>query len=290
MGSVKFRTYHEVPGEDASGLLDQVFALRQRVQARLGRVNRLVAIASGKGGVGKSHVTALLALELRRLGKSVGVLDADLHGPTIAKLLEARGPLEIDEHEVQPATGREGILVFSTDLLLNDQQPLTWREIEPGGRVPSAECRVPSSENFLFRGPRESNVLRESLADVAWGDLDFLLVDLPPGTDRLEDLASLAPSLSGVLVVTLPTDESRRSVARAMHAAAASGVRLLGIVENMSGYACPTCGTTGPLFQGDAGAILASEFAVPLIAKIPFGRFPFPLSPFPLDQFLELLP
>jgi len=112
-------------------------------------------------------------------------------------------------------------------------------------------------------------VLREFLGDVAWGELEVLLVDLPPGADGGVDLANLAPDLAA-LAVTIPSEESRRSVARALRAAADAGIRLLGVIENMSGYRCGECARIGPLFTGGAGAALAEQFGIPLLARVPF--------------------
>jgi len=254
---VSFRTYREVTGDDQSRLGEQVAAQRQRVQERLRGVARVVAIMSGKGGVGKSYVTAAIARGLtRRMTGAVGVLDADLASPTTGRLLDARGPLRVDEDGVHPACGSEGIVVCSMDLLLDEGAPLTWRE--------------PASERFVWRGTLEAGALREFLADVVWGELDVLLVDLPPGTDRLDDLTELVPTLAGAIAVTIPSEESRRSVERAMRRAAQAGVPLLGVVENMSGYACADCGAIAPLYEGSAGAVLADTFGVPLLYRLPF--------------------
>lgn len=254
---MSFRTYREVTGVDKSRLGQQVGAQRARVAARLSGVRATVAVMSGKGGVGKSFVTAALALgAARRLRGGVGVLDADLKSPTVARLLGAKGPVRVSEAGVHPRETVDGVRVMSTSFLLDDGSPLTWRE-HPG-------------ERFVWRGVLEAGAVREFLSDVVWGTLDLLLVDLPPGADKLSDLAELVPTLAGAIAVTIPSDESHASVQRAMHAARDSRVPLLGVVENMSGYACDGCGTTRPLFSGDAGAALAEEFDVPLIARIPF--------------------
>jgi Mrp family chromosome partitioning ATPase len=113
-------------------------------------------------------------------------------------------------------------------------------------------------------------VLREFLSDVAWGERDVLLVDMPPDAGRLADLATLIGAKLSALAVTIPSDESARSVQRALNAARDTGVHIIGIVENMSGYACASCDTIGPLFVGNAGARLAAAFDVPLLARIPF--------------------
>lgn len=257
------RTYHEVGGEDRSRLVEQVVEQRARVSERLRAVRHVVAVMSGKGGVGKSYVTAGLAAALAdRLEDGVGVLDADLNGPTAARLLEARGPVRIGEDAVDPATGLHDVKVFSMDLLLRDGEPLQWRQ--------------PTGERFIWRGTLETGAVREFLSDVAWGRLHVLLVDLPPGTGQVTDLVELVPELTGLLAVTIPSEESRRSVERAVRSAVDAGTTVLGVIENMSGYACDRCGVTQPLFGGDAGALLAAEFEVPLLGRIPFLPAPAP--------------
>jgi ATP-binding protein involved in chromosome partitioning len=257
---VTFRTYHDVAGDDRSRLLEQVTAQRDRVNERLAGVGAVVAVMSGKGGVGKSFLTAALASALaRRTERPIGVLDADLRSPTVAGLLRARGPLVVADDGVEPAIGIDGIRVISTDLLLAEGRPLSWRE--------------PAAERFVWRGALEAGVLREFLGDVIWGRLDALFVDLPPGADGVVDLHALVPNLTGAIVVTIPTEESRRSVARTVQAARDDGIPLLGVIENMSGYGCPDCGCVGPLFPGDAGRQLSEEFDIPLLGTVPFhGR------------------
>jgi ATP-binding protein involved in chromosome partitioning len=250
------RTYNEVHGADRSGLLSQVVAQRERVRARLASVARVVPVMSGKGGVGKSFVTASLATNLARHGLVVGVLDADLHGPTTARMLGAEGPLEVLGDGVRPATTRDGVRVMSSDLLLPEDAPLAWRE--------------PSGDGFIWRGALEAGMLREFLADVAWGELDVLLVDLPPGTERLSALMELVPDLTGILAVTIPADASRRAVARALEVARHHGARILGVIENMAGYACPSCGKIAPLFKGAAAKVLSKAAGAPVLASIPF--------------------
>ncbi|HEX5831421.1 MAG TPA: P-loop NTPase [Gemmatimonadaceae bacterium] len=254
---MSFRTYHEVAGEDRSGLGAQVATQRAAVRERLRTVRHVVAVTSGKGGVGKSFVTAALAEAIApRLPHAVGVLDADLGAPTVARLLAADGPLRVESDGVQPALGRGGVRVISTDLLLADGEPLAWR--------------APPADSFVWRGALEAGILREFLAHVTWGTLALLLVDLPPGSARLHDLADLVPTLAGALVVTQPAEASRRAVERTMHDARRAGVRLLGVVENMRGYRCPGCACTMPLFAGDAGAALSAAFDVPLLGALPF--------------------
>jgi ATP-binding protein involved in chromosome partitioning len=253
---VSFRSYFEVTGSDASGLAAQVELQHRRVRERLRDVRSAVAIISGKGGVGKSYVASALAIALARRGAAVGILDADLQSPTVARMLGARGPLSVEGDAVIPATATDGIRVMSMDLLLEDGAPLRWT--------------ATTGEEHTWRGVAETGALREFLADVAWGKLAALIVDMPPDAGRLADLAGLVPGLTGAIAVTIPSEEAMRSVARAMHAATHAGVPLLGVVENMSGYACPGCDVTRPLFGGDAGEVLARAFGVPLLAKLPF--------------------
>ena len=251
------RTYFQVDGSDRSGLGAQVGRQRERVTERLRDVRQLVAVISGKGGVGKSHVTAAIARALAARGDHVGVVDADLQSPTVARLLDASGPLRVTDDGVTPALGTERVRVVSTDLLLDDGHPLAWR--------------ANAGESHVWRGAAEAGVLREFLSDVIWGALDLLLVDMPPDAGRLADLATLVPAKLTALAVTIPSDESYRSVHRALVAARDCGVPVLGVVENMSGYSCGTCDTIGPLFEGDAGERLARAFGIPLLARIPFA-------------------
>ena len=267
------RTYFDVEGPDRSALGEQVGRQRARVIERLRDVKRVVAVVSGKGGVGKSYVTAALARSIAQGGAPVGVLDADLQSPTVARLLGASGPLRVADDAVHPALGMEDVRVVSTDLLLDDGRPLAWRS--------------KAGESHIWRGAAEAGVLREFLGDVAWGALDVLLIDMPPDAGRLADLATLVRDKLAAIAVTIPSDESARSVQRALAAARDAGVTILGVVENMSGYACATCDTIGPLFAGNAGARLAAAFDVPLLARLPFvpvGVSATPLPPSLVDS------
>src|SRR6058998_2461809 len=244
---LNIRTYHELTEADRSGLVDQIAAQRRRVADRLATVRRVVAVLSGKGGVGKSFVTAGLARALARSGQAAGVLDADFNGPTIPALLTlpvARCRLHDDG--IEPAVSSEGVRCFSMALLLEDGRPLAFRG--------------PEAESFVWRGTLEAAALREFLADVAWGRLDLLLVDLPPGMQRFAELAELLPEPPPVVAVTIPPPESEEAVRRALRAARDRGAPCLGVIENMTG---------GP-FSGDAGDALAREFGIPVLARVPF--------------------
>src|SRR5881409_1346807 len=217
---LNIRTYHELTEADRSGLADQIATQRRRVADRLATVRQVVAVLSGKGGVGKSFVTAGLARALARSGRSTGVLDADFNGPTIPALLSlpvARCTLH--EDGIAPAVSAEGVRCFSMALLLEDGRPLAFRG--------------PETEGHVWRETLEAATLREFLADVAWGALDELLVDLPPGVQRYQELTELLPARPAVLTVTIPTAESRDAVRRAMQFARERGAELFGVVENM---------------------------------------------------------
>jgi len=238
------RTYHQLTDPDRSGLVDQIDAQRKRVAERLAAVRRIVAVMSGKGGVGKSYVTAHLARALARSGSSVGVLDADLNGPTIP------GLLQVPQTAQPPAIGLDGVKCISMGHFLEQGAPLAFKG--------------PAAESFVWRGAMEASTLREFLSDVAWGDLDVLLLDLPPGMQRYIELCDILGNAPAVLTVTIPTPESRDAVRRAMRAAVDHGSELLGIVENMVG---------GEL-KGTAGDDLAAEFATPVVARVPWHPTP----------------
>jgi ATP-binding protein involved in chromosome partitioning len=245
------RTYHQLTDTDRSGLPLQIGAQRKRVADRLAAVGRVIAVMSGKGGVGKSYVTAHLARALSRAGRAVGVLDADLNGPTIPRLLDVvHSPRATGTDGIEPATGADGVRCISMAMLLEDGAPLAFKG--------------PSAESFVWRGAMEAAALRELLGDVAWGALDTLLLDLPPGMQRYIELCDILGAAPAVLTVTIPTPESRDAVRRAMRAAVEHGSPLLGIIENM----------TGQGFEGSAGDDLAREFSVPVLARIPWHPTP----------------
>ncbi|MFQ5847042.1 MAG: P-loop NTPase [Candidatus Methylomirabilales bacterium] len=252
------KRYRDIVGDGGSNILAQVEEIGSRVRARMARVRKRVAVTSGKGGVGKSVVTANLAVVLAAEGWRVGVLDADLNGPSMAKVLGVRGQrLRVSPEGLHPAEGPLGVKVLSMDLFLpEDRVPLTWE--------------APTQQDaFVWRETMEVTALREFLSDTAWGELDLLLLDLPPGAPRLPALAGLSLDLDGALVVTIPSEVSHLVVGRSVELAKAHGVRLLGLVENMAGYLCSACGAVGDLFGGDSRA-LAEATGLERLARIPF--------------------
>jgi ATP-binding protein involved in chromosome partitioning len=255
--TLKHRTYAELSGSDTSRMADQVAAQQERVAERMAGVKACVAVMSGKGGVGKSMTTATLAVACANRGLTVGLLDADLVGPSAARMSGVDSSrLRVHDSGVDPAESDAGVKVMSMELLLEEGSALDWRG--------------PESDSFVWRGAQERSALREFLADVTWGDLDLLFVDLPPGTQRFVDLDELLPRLDGLIVLTIPSAASESAVGRSMSLARERDIRILGVVENMAGYACADCGEIRPLFPGDAGDQLCKTHDTPLLGRIPF--------------------
>jgi ATP-binding protein involved in chromosome partitioning len=244
------KRYRDIAGDGGSDVAGQVGAQLERLRRRLAPIRFVVAVVSGKGGVGKSTITAGLACAFTLDGWRVAVLDADLNGPSMAKLLGARGGrLQVTGAEVEPPAGVLGIRVMSMDLLLpGDAAPLVWD-------APT------QAEAHTWRGTMEANALREFLADTAWGALDLLLLDLPPGTDRLATVVSLVPGLAGTILVTIPSDVSQLIVKKSITVARGAAAPVLGLVENMAG-----------LFPGPDVSALAAEAGIPFLGAVPFDR------------------
>ena len=242
------KRYRDIAGDGGSNIVGQVEAQQARLGRRLRDVKAVLAVVSGKGGVGKSSITAGLAGAFTLAGARVGVLDADLNGPSMAAMLGVRGrTLVIGADGVEPPAGALGIRVMSMDLLLaGDAAPLTWA-------APS------QAESHTWRGAMEANALREFLADTAWGALDVLLVDLPPGTDRLSTIVGLLPALAGTVIVTIPSDVAHLVVRRSITAARAAPAPVLGVIENMAG-----------MFAGVGAETLARESGIPFLGRVPF--------------------
>lgn len=237
----QFRAYRELSEPAGSAIIDQVVSQRRRLSERLAGIRYVIPIASGKGGVGKSAITANLAVALSLRGFRVGAVDADLNGPSLAGMLGgSNGSLRIDGNGIIPADGVAGVRFVSMDLLLEaSDTPLRWRG--------------PSEDEFLWRGSLETGALREFLSDIAWGELDYLFIDVPPGTDRIQRVLELIPQPSAVILVTTPSAAAKRVVAKSARLLSTAGIQRVGVVTNMAGCECPHCGGFLPLFDG-AGA------------------------------------
>lgn len=245
---------------DDAQVMRQIVDQTLQVKMRMGRIKRKIVVMSGKGGVGKSMTTVNLALAFARRGQAVGVLDVDLNGPCVPKMLGISGRrLAITPDGAEPPVGPLGIRVASMDFFLRDHAPVRWKgsmELSP-----------------VWLGMLEMNVIREFLADIVWGELDLLLADLPPGAaaDKPPALANFLPELDGAVVVTTPSEVTTDVVRKSVLYARDVGIPVIGLVENMSGYHCPQCGHESDLFLGDVEAV-AADLDVPLLGKIPFDR------------------
>jgi len=231
----------------------QIQEQEQRVRTRMSKVKHKVAVISGKGGVGKSTVTVNLAIAFAMHGHAnkVGILDADIHGPSVPKMLGLTGQrLQAGPPGIFPASGPLGIKVTSMDFLLPDQNsPVIWR------------------------GPLKMTAIRQFLSDIVWGDLDILLIDLPPGTgDEPLSVAQLLPEMDGVVIVTIPSEVSQFVVKKAVTFARTLGMPIIGIIENMSGFVCPNCGAKIDIFQSGGGTKIANELSIPFLGNIPIDQ------------------
>jgi Mrp family chromosome partitioning ATPase len=219
----------------------------EQIAARMKLVRNKVLVMSGKGGVGKSTVAVNLAAALAASGKKVGLLDIDLHGPNVARMLGIAGMrLESDGEEVLPYAVTPNLSVCSMALL----------GIDP-------------STALIWRGPRKTSAIKELLGSVKWGTLDYLFIDSPPGTgDEALTAAQAIPGLTGVLVTTpqeVALDDARRSASFA----GSLKIKIAGVVENMSGFVCPGCGLETPIFSSGGGEKLAAELGAAFLGRLP---------------------
>lgn len=242
--------------------LQDVETARARVAEALGGVGRVVAVASGKGGVGKSAVAVNLALALAQRGERVGVLDADLQGPSVAHMLGMRGqPVRVllgseGEERLRPIAGPSGLAVQGMDFFLEGNQAPDWDG--------------PDAAGATLRSAMEEAALVDLVAHTRWGELDWLVVDLPPGADRLPAFCRWLPERSVSIAVTIPSRVALLAVERSLRRALTARLPLLGLVENCASVTCQACGAETPLYpDGDAGA-LARRLGLPLLARIPF--------------------
>ena len=219
-------------------------------KARMSKIKHKIAVISGKGGVGKSTVTVNLAMAFAMHGHaySVGIFDADITGPCVPKIMGVKGQrLQAGPAGVFPAMGPLGIKVVSMDFLLpSDDAPVIWR------------------------GPLKMRAISEFLSDIVWGELEFLFIDLPPGTgDEPLSVMQLIPEMDGVVIVTIPSEVSQIVVKKAVTFARQLNVPVIGIVENMSGFVCPKCGSQINIFKIGGGKKIAEDLSIPFLGSIP---------------------
>lgn len=210
------------------------------------RVRQVVAVMSGKGGVGKSAVSALLAVALARQGYKVGVLDADITGPSIPKMFGLRARPNGDDEGIDPVVSRLGIKVMSMNLLLPRED-----------------------DAVIWRGPILSNAIKQLWEQVRWGELDYLIVDLPPGTADVPLTVMQSLPISGVVLVSSPQELVSMVVRKAVHLTAGTSTPILGVVENMSYFECPDTGRRYEIFGPSRGKEMAWVVGRPLLGKLP---------------------
>lgn len=211
-------------------------------------VKRVIAVVSGKGGVGKSLVTSLLAVNMNRAGKHSAILDADITGPSIPKLFGIHEKALGNEDGILPCKSKTGIDVMSINLLLeNDTDPVVWR------------------------GPVIAGTVKQFYTDVIWRDVDFMFVDMPPGTGDVPLTVFQSLPIAGVVVVTSPQDLVSMIVEKAVNMARMMNIPVLGIVENMSYYECPHCGERSEIFGRSHIDETAHRFNIPAAARLPIN-------------------
>lgn len=212
----------------------------------LGQIKNIIAVASAKGGVGKSTTTVNLALALASEGARVGVLDADIYGPSVPRMLGVADvqPKSHDGKIIQPVEGH-GLLCMSIGFLVDEDQPMVWR------------------------GPMVTQALRQLLNDTHWGELDYLVVDMPPGTGDIQLTLSQQVPVSGAVIVTTPQDIALLDARKGLKMFEKVEVPVLGVIENMSGYLCPKCGHEANIFGAGGGELMAHADSVPFLGKMP---------------------
>ncbi|MFP4029696.1 MAG: P-loop NTPase [Candidatus Brocadiia bacterium] len=227
---------------------EEIKQQEKRLTERMSQVKHKVVVLSGKGGVGKSTVAANLAAALAETGREVGLLDADIHGPSAPRIfnLEDQGASS-DGENIVPVSYQDNLKIMSIGFLLQAR-----------------------NDAVIWRGPLKMNVLRQFLSDVRWGELDFLVIDLPPGTgDEPLSIGQLIPDADGGIVVTTPQGLALNDVRKCINFCQQIQLPVLGVVENMSGFICPHCGEKSDIFGTGGGETMAGEMDVPFLARIP---------------------
>jgi Mrp family chromosome partitioning ATPase len=226
---------------------DQDFEDRRALQSRLCHIGHKIMVMSGKGGVGKSTVAVNLAMGLMLAGKRVGLLDVDIHGPSVPTMLGLEGAnIEAGPDGLVPVELGHLKVMSMGFLLRNPDDAVIWR------------------------GPVKGNVIKQFLKDVAWGDLDYLIIDAPPGTgDEPLSICQLINPIDGAVVVTTPQRVAAMDVRKSITFCAQVGMKVLGVVENMSGFVCPKCGELTHILRSGGGRLMAEDMGVPFLGSIP---------------------
>jgi ATP-binding protein involved in chromosome partitioning len=253
------KRYHDIVGDGGSRVLEQVADQRARITDGLASVRHLVAVGSGKGGVGKSTLTLHLAGALRARGLRIAILDADFNGPSQARMAGVEGAVFVPgAHKVALPRTSNGIVVFSMGSVIPESEALEFESAAQG-------------ESHTWRATKEFALLSEILGSFEWGSLDLLLFDLPPGAERTVQYADFLGARTSFLLVTIPSEVAYGVVARSVAALSKGPNRVLGYVENMSGYYCRDCNGVKPLFASGRGASSRRTLLeIPCLGTVPF--------------------
>ena len=248
------KNYYDITGDGGSNILEQVNAMHAAIGERLAGVKHRLAIGSGKGGVGKSTLTRQLATALRRRGHAVAILDADLNGPTQARLSGLqRVPLLPGATGVALPIDSDDVGVVSLGALFPETEAVQFDTVSSG-------------DSHTWRATREFTALAELLSSIDWGELDYLLIDLPPGAEKTFQFAEFLGVETAFMLVTVPSDLARGVVARSVAALHGTANPLLGYVENMKGYWCDRCQEVRPLFPTNESV----DLGIPRLGSVPF--------------------
>jgi ATP-binding protein involved in chromosome partitioning len=249
------KRYQDIVGDGGSRVLEQVAEQRTRITDGLAAVRHLVAVGSGKGGVGKSTLTFHLADALRARGLRIAILDADFNGPSQARMAGVQDVLFVpgSDKVALPRT-TSGIGVFSMGSLIPESESLNFESAARG-------------ESHTWRAMKEFALLGEILGAFEWGTLDLLMFDLPPGAERTVQFADFLGPRTSFVLVTIPSEVARGVVARSVAALSKGSNKVLGYVENMSGYYCRGCNAVKPLFNSGRGAL---PLGIPCLGTVPF--------------------
>lgn len=227
----------------ASKLQDQL------IESSLSKIRHKLIVMSGKGGVGKSSIAANIAVGLAKRGYRTGLMDVDLHGPSIARIMGVEGLLEITPDNFAIPKSIDGLKVVSMQSLLNKED---------------------QDKAVIWRGPAKTGVIRQFIGDVQWGELDYLVIDSPPGTgDEPLSVAQCVPDAQAIIVTT-PQDVALLDVRKSINFCKIVNLKIFGLLENMGPFTCPCCGKTIELFRCGGGQRTAKQMAVPFLGTIPF--------------------
>lgn len=244
-----------IPGESCSTKRilpskEEIEELKEKLalQDNISRIKHKIIVLSGKGGVGKSTIATNIAVALSLKGQKVGLMDVDIHGPSIPKMLGIEGrPLRGSEEGMLPIDYSDSLKVISIGFILRDQK-----------------------DAVIWRAPLKHSLIRQFLRDVSWGELGYLIIDSPPGTgDEPLSVIQLLGNADGAIVVTTPQDVALIDVRKAITFCRQVNLPIIGVVENMSGFVCPYCGKTADIFKSGGGEKMALEMGVPFLGRIP---------------------